>query len=360
MQRTQVMQAKLAAAHPEMQTWSGVSLDHRGTSIALDVTPMGFHASVRGPNGQGAWYVDPAYNKRGTAEHLVYYGAQPSEDLEHPGRAGAARSRAGHRADSVRRTARAGRRHGDAAGVPAGAAERPDVRRLLRHRERPGREGHPDDPGQPGLQRRPGDPDGPRRRDRASSTSTPSRRRPEPNGPCGTHSCYTLDPDSPDYVEGQLSYCDVGTLQRNQTVLGQLIGASNYDIGHIALGTNGGGIAGLGVVGSVEKAPGCTGIPDPVGDYYAIDYVAHEMGHQFGGQPHLQRHPVELLGRQPQRGHVGRAGLRHLDHGVRRHLPAGQPAAAQRPVLLPALDHRDHCLHRRRRAWTRSRSRTCR
>ena len=73
-QRTQMMQAKLAAAHPELQTWSGVSLDHRGTTIALDVTPMGFHASVRGPNGQGAWYVDPAYNKRGTTTHLVYYG----------------------------------------------------------------------------------------------------------------------------------------------------------------------------------------------------------------------------------------------------------------------------------------------
>ena len=36
---------------------------------------MGFHASVRGPNGQGAWFVDPAYNKRGTTQHLVYYAS---------------------------------------------------------------------------------------------------------------------------------------------------------------------------------------------------------------------------------------------------------------------------------------------
>ena len=74
-----------------------------------------------------------------------------------------------------------------------------------------------------------------------------------------------------------------GTLTRNRIVIGQLIGASNYDIGHIGLGANGGGVAGLGVVGGDSKAQGCTGLPTPVGDFFAVDYVAHEIGHQFAG-----------------------------------------------------------------------------
>ena len=77
-------------------------------------------------------------------------------------------------------------------------------------------------------------------------------------------------------------FCDIGTLYHTRTVIGQLIGASNYDIGHIGMGVNGGGVAYLGVVGDDFKALGCTGVPDPVGDLFAVDYVAHEMGHQFG------------------------------------------------------------------------------
>ena len=73
------------------------------------------------------------------------------------------------------------------------------------------------------------------------------------------------------------------TLTRNRIVIGQLVGAANYDIGHIGLGVPGGGIAGLGVIGGNNKAQGCTGLPTPVGDFFAVDYVAHEMGHQFAG-----------------------------------------------------------------------------
>jgi hypothetical protein len=276
------MQSKLAAAHPEIATWAGRSLDHPGTTLALDVTPMGFHASVRGPSGQGAWYVDPAYNARGTAMHLSYFGAQ------------AARSE-----DSfVERETRS-------------------IRRTITQRS---------------AQRAPGDLVT-QRVYRLALTSDPSyaayfgtanvlaekvtlinrvnqiynddmairmelvnasdelnfdteAKATGPNGPCGAHPCFDPpvgDPNDPSYVPGQLEFCDIGTLGRNRTVLGLLVGADNYDIGHIALGVNGGGVAELGVVGWDYKGGGCTGIPEPKGDFFAIDYVAHEMGHQFAG-----------------------------------------------------------------------------
>lgn len=77
------------------------------------------------------------------------------------------------------------------------------------------------------------------------------------------------------------------TLLANVANLDRVIGASGFDLGHVVTTANGGVVGRIGNTcrndsGRNNKAAGTTGRSNPVGDAFYVDFVAHELGHQFG------------------------------------------------------------------------------
>ncbi|MFE8729979.1 reprolysin-like metallopeptidase, partial [Aeromonas hydrophila] len=69
----------------------------------------------------------------------------------------------------------------------------------------------------------------------------------------------------------------------NQTQQALLL-SPGFDVGHV-LTTSGGGLATLGALcNPFSRSQGMTGSPQPTGDAFYIDYVAHELGHQMGAE----------------------------------------------------------------------------
>lgn len=251
-----VMEAELAAQLPGVKTWAGQGIDDPTATLRMDITPQGFHAQILA--AEGSYSIDP-YTKGDT----TFYAAYERRDL---------RDRALDQWVCL---------GSPRSGIqPVLLADEPDVQNrsgtfLQTYRtcvaatgEYTSFHGGTAALGQAAIVTAVNRVTGVYEKEAAIRLTLIGNN---------INVVYTNSATDP-YTNSD----GFAMLGQNQTNLDSVIGNANYDIGHV-FSTGGGGIAGLGVVcvgGS--KARGVTGLPSPTGDTFYIDYVAHEMGHQFG------------------------------------------------------------------------------
>ena len=256
-EESSIMEPKLQAEFPDFRTYIGRGVDDPAASARISVTALGFHAQVLTPNG--AWYVDPFYHLEKSL-YMSYF----KRDLI-PGYDGWACFTEGENRDLFASIRRADGTLPNAG--PIGGTLRTYRLACAANGEYTTFFGGTVAQGMAAIvvaiNRVTG----------VYETELGIRLVLVGNNSSIVYTDSTTDP----YGN------DTSAYSQNQSNLDSVIGAANYDIGHVFT-TGSGGVAGLGVVcldGS--KARGTTGLPSPVGDAFYIDYVAHEMGHQFGG-----------------------------------------------------------------------------
>lgn len=271
-----IMAPELAARFPSIQVYAGQGVDTPEATVRFDVTPHGFHAMVMSP-GETV-FIDP-YTP-GDREHVIVYSradfyastSKRSEGcmaLELPQTSKGVKP-------SVSATHPAGKEVQTMGLHPVSAASRVDNGAQLRtYRLALACTGeyasfHGGNVG--------------------SVLAAMNTSMVRVNGIFERDACLTMElvanNDELIFLNGSTDPYSNGSggsmLGQNINTCNNVIGSANYDIGHV-FSTGGGGVAYLQSPCGGNKAGGVTGQGAPIGDPFDVDYVAHEMGHQYGG-----------------------------------------------------------------------------
>ncbi len=253
----QIMEPGLAAQYPEIHTYAGQGIDDPTATIRLDVTMAGFHAMVRSSDDD--YFIDP--HNRGDPQHYVLH-AKKNADRSLLRNWSCTLEADPQIVEELRQLV--------AAGIltPTGPTLRTYRLACAADGEYTAFFGGTVAAGHSAIVTAVNRVDG------VYETEFAIRMVLVANNDTLIFTNSTTDP----YTNNNGSTM----LTQNQTTIDARIGSANYDIGHV-FSTGGGGIAGLGVVCRAgQKAHGVTGLTSPTGDDFYIDYVAHEMGHEFG------------------------------------------------------------------------------
>ena len=271
-----IMAPELAARFPDIQVYAGQGLDTPEATVRFDLTPQGFHAMVMGV-GETV-FIDP--HTSGDRAHVVVYTradfyASTSKRAE--GCMALELPQAGKEAKPTVSQAHPAGKEVQTMGLkPASAASRVDNGAQLRtYRLALACTGeyasyHGGNVG--------------------SVLAAMNTSMVRVNGIFERDACLTMEivanNDQLIFLDGATDPYSNGSggamLGQNINTCNNVIGSANYDIGHV-FSTGGGGVAYLQSPCGGNKAGGVTGQGAPIGDPFDVDYVAHEMGHQYGG-----------------------------------------------------------------------------
>lgn len=268
---TPLLSPDFAALRPDIKTFTGYGVDDRTATLVMDYTPDGFHAMVLSPIN-GTIFIDP-YSYKETNYYVVYNKKdyKPSQEKINQTKAcGYKETDKDHKHDKKNDTPR------EKDGANGNISFRPSGSQLRTYRLAVAATGeYTQARGNSVVSAQ------------NSITSTINRVSAVFQNEVASKFELVIN-TSIIYTNGATDpYTNddgFALLVENQTNIDNLIGNANYDIGHV-FSTGGGGVAGLGSLCLAgAKARGVTGSPNPTGDPFDIDYVAHEIGHQFGGQ----------------------------------------------------------------------------